>query len=139
MGPMAAPTINAQSPFSNYSVGDIVAEASAPLSPGREVATQIDAEFGNVPVLMDGYRPQPGDHVDRLVADFVNEPEHAAYRALFCRLGSGMYMYGTQRTCLRVQPTTSRLEALHGSEWLGIEKYVQRLQRSQGVHLRRGR
>ena len=64
---MATQAANAQSPFSNFPVGDSAAESSTILSPGRDAVKRSDVEvdqpFGNAPLLVDGYRPHPGDPV----------------------------------------------------------------------------
>eukprot|EP00927_Polykrikos_kofoidii_P044720 TRINITY_DN3860_c0_g1_i2.p1 TRINITY_DN3860_c0_g1~~TRINITY_DN3860_c0_g1_i2.p1 ORF type:complete len:955 (+),score=179.89 TRINITY_DN3860_c0_g1_i2:167-3031(+) len=88
---------------------------------------------------LQNYRPHPGDNVDRKVAEFVNEPQNSASQALFCRLGPGSYLYGTQRASLRVHPKTGHLEALHGSDWIPIEDFARRMEDSQGIHIRRAR
>ncbi|CAE8606992.1 unnamed protein product, partial [Polarella glacialis] len=53
-------------------------------------------------LLAQSYRPQPGDPVDSKVAQFANQPQNSASKALFCRLGEGVYLYGTHRVSLRV-------------------------------------
>eukprot|EP00927_Polykrikos_kofoidii_P044721 TRINITY_DN3860_c0_g2_i1.p1 TRINITY_DN3860_c0_g2~~TRINITY_DN3860_c0_g2_i1.p1 ORF type:complete len:943 (+),score=176.29 TRINITY_DN3860_c0_g2_i1:97-2925(+) len=88
---------------------------------------------------LQNYRPHPGDTVDRKVAEFVNEPQNSSCQALFCRLGPGSYLYGTQRASLRVDPTTEHLEALHGNDWVPIEDFARRMEDSQGIHIRRAR
>lgn len=81
------------------------------------------------------YRPHPGDPVDSKLAEFVNRAQHSEYRGLFCRLGEGSYLYGTQRSTLRVR--TDRLEALVEGEWIPVEDFVRRMEGTQGIHMHR--
>lgn len=116
--------------------------ASAGVSPspgaatGKDPAALAGAAFS---LFTQSYRPYPGDPVDQRVSEFVNRPQNSACKALFCRLGEGSYLYGTQRACLRIHPRTERLEALLEGAWVPIEDFVVRLQLSQGVHLQRAR
>jgi len=89
-----------------------------------------------------GYRPQPGDLVDMKVAEFVNRPANSEYKALFCRLGEGAYLYGTHRARFRVANGLGgldELEAFEDGTWIPISDFVKRLESSQLVHLRRAR
>jgi len=90
-------------------------------------------------VFGQSYRPHPGDLIDQRVAEFVNKPANLACQALFCRLGEGAYLYGTQRVCLRAEPRTDQLEALHGKEWIRLQEFVKRMEASQSIHLRHAR
>lgn len=81
------------------------------------------------------YRPHPGDPVDLRLADFVNQPRNSVCRALFCRLGEGSYLYGTQRASLRVW--ADQLEALLGRDWVPLAEFMHHMQGTQGIHLQR--
>lgn len=87
--------------------------------------------------LAESYRPQPGDPIDLKVSEFTNQPRNSACKALFCRLGAGSYLFGTQKVNLQVNPRTDSLEAFVDSRWLPIEEFVRRTQSSQSVHLQR--
>eukprot|EP00929_Paragymnodinium_shiwhaense_P018918 TRINITY_DN13063_c0_g3_i1.p1 TRINITY_DN13063_c0_g3~~TRINITY_DN13063_c0_g3_i1.p1 ORF type:complete len:710 (+),score=204.51 TRINITY_DN13063_c0_g3_i1:143-2272(+) len=70
------------------------------------------------------YRPHPGDAIDRLLADFVNQPKHQHLQAMFCRLGTGSYLYGSQRLNLRLCPGTGQLQAAVGDAWIPLQEYA---------------
>ncbi|CAE7393250.1 unnamed protein product [Symbiodinium pilosum] len=67
------------------------------------------------------------------VAEFANQPKNSASKALFCRLGPGSYLFGTQRVSLRLRG--GDLEAEAGGDWVALEELVRRMQPSQSVHL----
>jgi len=91
------------------------------------------------PLLAESYRPQPGDPVDLKVAEFTNLPQNSACKALFCRLGEGSYLYGTQMVTLHLSDRTGSLEALVQGSWIPVEDFVRQMQPSQSVHLQRAR
>lgn len=69
------------------------------------------------------------------MAGFANQPKNSASKALFCRLGPGSYLFGTQRVSVRLSPRTGDLEARAGGDWMSIEELVRAVQPSQSVHL----
>ncbi|CAE7720617.1 SPECC1L [Symbiodinium sp. CCMP2592] len=86
-------------------------------------------------LLAEAYRPHPEDPIDEKVAGFANQPKNSASKALFCRLGPGSYLFGTQRVSVRLSPRTGELEARAGGDWMSIEELVRAMQPSQSVHL----
>ncbi|CAE7948605.1 unnamed protein product, partial [Symbiodinium sp. KB8] len=72
-------------------------------------------------LLAEAYRPHPDDPIDEKVAGFANQPKNSASKALFCRLGPGSYLFGTQRVSVRLSPRTGDLEARAGGDWMSIE------------------
>merc|ERR1712146_595038 len=105
------------------------APAVAPfLGPGNAAPPEIH---------QNGYMPQPGDSIDARLAGFVNEPQNAHCKALFCRLSEGSYLYGTHRTQLRIAPQTDQLEAFEENTWIPIHEFTRYMEGSQGVHLQR--
>lgn len=86
-------------------------------------------------LLAEAYRPHPDDPIDEKVAGFANQPKNSASKALFCRLGPGSYLFGTQRVSVRLSPRTGDLEARAGGDWMSIEELVRAVQPSQSVHL----
>jgi len=86
-------------------------------------------------LLAEAYRPHPDDPIDEKVAGFANQPKNSASKALFCRLGPGSYLFGTQRVSVRLSPRTGELEARAGGDWMSIEELVRAMQPSQSVHL----
>eukprot|EP00930_Biecheleria_cincta_P056782 TRINITY_DN4283_c0_g1_i2.p1 TRINITY_DN4283_c0_g1~~TRINITY_DN4283_c0_g1_i2.p1 ORF type:complete len:619 (+),score=171.13 TRINITY_DN4283_c0_g1_i2:35-1891(+) len=87
------------------------------------------------------YRPQPGDPVDVLLADFLNQRRNRLRRSLFTRVDQGLYRYGTRSTHLRLGPTLDELEAAEAGTdtWEPLEDFARRLERWQSDRLRRAR
>eukprot|EP00931_Biecheleriopsis_adriatica_P115528 TRINITY_DN91313_c0_g1_i1.p1 TRINITY_DN91313_c0_g1~~TRINITY_DN91313_c0_g1_i1.p1 ORF type:complete len:693 (-),score=189.85 TRINITY_DN91313_c0_g1_i1:58-2136(-) len=114
------------------------ADESVPLSPAvSRGAGYASRALAPAMLLAQSYRPQPGDHIDLKVAEFTNQPENSACKALFCRLGEGNYLYGTQRVNLRLNSRTDSLEAFLNSTWVPLQEFVQQMQASQSVHLQK--
>lgn len=106
---------------------------------GHQATVSVSAHASLGSLSVPNYRPHPDDPIDAQVADFVNQKQFSACRALFCRLSSGSYLYGTQRVSLRVGSKIAALEALIDGDWIAVGEFVQRMQRSQGIHLQRAR
>lgn len=87
------------------------------------------------------YRPQPGDSVDELLAEFLNQRRNRLRRSLFTRVDHGLYRYGTRSTHLRLGATRDELEAAEvGTDrWEPLEDFARRLEREQSDRLRRAR
>lgn len=71
------------------------------------------------------YRPHgSGDPLDAALAALLNEPggKYFGWRALLCRLEAGVYLCGTKRVCVRVEPCLGLLEASEdgGKTWADL-------------------
>lgn len=79
------------------------------------------------------YQPLSGDAVDVKLAAFINDPSKRMLRCLFRRLDAGVYFYGTRKARLRIEPTTSALEACDEDclFWASIDEFVSRVAREQ--------
>eukprot|EP00914_Ancora_sagittata_P012498 GHVO01024029.1.p1 GENE.GHVO01024029.1~~GHVO01024029.1.p1 ORF type:complete len:815 (+),score=174.71 GHVO01024029.1:141-2585(+) len=65
--------------------------------------------------LLGEYVPVRGDEIDAVVGDLVQQDAFRNHRVLLCRLSPGVYLYGTKRIQMRLNPKTRELEG-RGSE-----------------------
>jgi len=88
------------------------------------------------------YRPHTNDPTDEAVASLVNRPggRYRGWRALLCRLESGLYLCGTRRVHLRADEQFDRIEASEdGSHWADLANMMRGAEASQHALLERAK
>jgi len=88
------------------------------------------------------YRPHSDDPTDEAVAILVNRPggRYRGWRALLCRLESGLYLCGTRRVHLRADKQFERIEASDdGANWADLADMMRGAEASQHALLERAK